>query len=744
MLLATSLHQSGRQAEALAAIQRARAMLANELGLDPSRDLVELEVLLLRQDPSLAPRPEREISRSCPYQGLFAYDAKDADSFFGRDDEVAAALRRLREVGVLAVVGPSGVGKSSLVRAGVVATLLRGGQRVLVTTPGAHPRDSLDGLSPGGRQTLVVDQAEEAVTMCTDPRERSAYFDALARHVEAGGPLVLSLRADHLGDLAPFPGITRVIEDGLLLLGPMSEAELRRAIEGPALRVGLRLEPGLVDLLVREVQGEPAALPLLSHVLRETWQRREGPTLTVDAYQGTGGVRYAVAQSAESLYETLDDAQRARLRGLLLRLVQPSEDGDPVRNRLPPSKVAADNQNAQLVERLVAARLLTIDGDSVLIAHEALFREWPRLRGWLDDDVDGQRVFRHLTGAADAWTALGRPDSELYRGVRLARALDWRDSVAPDLDDIERAFLDASLALNQTEERAAAAQAAHQRVVNRRLRQALGAVAALLAVALVAGVAALGAADRARHNQGRAEASSQLADAQRAGAQALAIENPATSLLLAVSAFQLDGSAPSRDTLGAALMRHPSLLAVRATNISAASLSGYAWLTDYDSLAVSGDGDFVAASDPVAGVKLFDATTLQPNGVRGPHTHERGGGLTRQLAAGDSRRQRPGLTVRAGGLSAGAPLRHARRPALRRPIGRLAIGRQPGRPGVQRRRTADRRRNRHPAQPGLEPECGGLGVGPRPPRQAGVHRPCASGRASRPQPRRPNRLHGGA
>ena len=151
--------------------------------------------------------------------------------------------------------------------------------------------DSLAGLKARGRQTLVVDQAEEAVTVCPDPAERERYFAALAAHVAAGGALVLSLRADHLGDLAPYPDIARVLEDGLYLLGPMSEPDLRSAIEGPARRAGLRLEPGLVDLLVREVEGEPAALPLLSHVLRETWERREGPTLTVDGYRATGGIR---------------------------------------------------------------------------------------------------------------------------------------------------------------------------------------------------------------------------------------------------------------------------------------------------------------------------------------------------------------------------------------------------------------------------------------------------------------------
>jgi len=434
-LLARALHQSGREPEALGALRRARAMLLDEFGLDPGPDLVDLEAMLLRQDPSLLPATEPEASSACPYRGLLPYDAADADTFFGRHDDIAACLRRLRDTKVLTVVGPSGVGKSSLVRAGVVASLARSGTAVLVTTPGAHPLDSLTPLKPRGLQTLVVDQAEEAVTLCADPAERARYFAALAVHVGAGGALVLAVRADHLGDLAPYPEIARVVEEGLYLLGPLSEAGLRSAIEGPAHRAGLRLEPGLVDLLVRDVEGEPAALPLLSHVLRETWQRREGPTLTVAGYRATGGIRQAVAQSAESLYDGMDAARRTQLRGLMLRLVSAADDGDPVRTRLQRDKVATDVTHSGLVELLVTARLVAVDGDTLQIAHEALVRVWPRLRGWLDDDVDGQRLFRHLAGAADAWDAMGRPDSELYRGMRLSRTLEWRDRATPDLND---------------------------------------------------------------------------------------------------------------------------------------------------------------------------------------------------------------------------------------------------------------------------------------------------------------------
>ena len=597
-LLARALHQAGRQPEALGAIQRARAMLVEEFGLDPGRELVELEARLLRQDPSLSPEMSPVVTSTCPYRGLLPYEAADADTFFGREDDIAACQRRLRDTGVLTVIGPSGVGKSSLVRAGVVASLVRSGTPVLLTSPGVHPMDSIVGLKPRGRQTLVVDQTEEAVTLCTEPAERSRYFAALALHVGAGGALVLALRADHLGDLAPYPEIARVLEDGLYLLGPMSEPGLRSAIEGPARRTGLRLEPGLVDLLVREVEGEPAALPLLSHVLRETWERREGPTLTVASYRATGGVRQAVSRSAESLYDAMDPAERTQLRSLLLRLVMPTEDGDPVRASVPRSKVAVDAAHTRLVEQLVEARLVSVDGDSLQIAHEAMVKVWPRLRGWLDDDLDGQRLFRHLAGAADAWDSMGRPESELYRGIRLTRTLEWRDRTAPDLDDTESAFLDASAALAHAEARAAEARAAGERRSRRRVRAAMAGVALFLALALVAGIVAIRNANEAEQDRRDREVAARLAEARRVGAQAAAQQNIATALLLAVEALNIDDSAQAWDNLASELTRAGPV--VRVGNVGGTTMS----------MSVSPDGRLVAVGMPTHQTRLFDTASL--------------------------------------------------------------------------------------------------------------------------------------
>ena len=350
--------------------------------------------------------------------------------------------------------------------------------------------------------------------------DRSAreFFDRLVAFARNGtASLVLSLRADRLGELSAHPEFARLVERGLYLLGAMTEPDLRRAIEGPAAQAGLRLEPGLVDLLVREVAGEPAALPLLSHVLRQTWRHREGGTLTVEGYAATGGVREAVAQSAEGVFRALDPERQAMLRDLMLRLVTPDEGGDPVRTRVPRRSVTGDEEHLQLVEQLVGARLLASDGDTVEIAHESLAVAWPRLRSWLDEDVDGLRIMRHLTVAAESWDELGRPDSELYRGVRQARAAEWHQRANATLTETERDFLHESAALAEKEQRATEAQVRRERRLNQRLRLGLAAVAALLAVAIVAGRRS------PRLQTDRADQQALVADARRLGAEALRV-----------------------------------------------------------------------------------------------------------------------------------------------------------------------------------------------------------------------------
>ncbi|MFC6162324.1 nSTAND1 domain-containing NTPase [Kribbella jiaozuonensis] len=614
-LLATAQYQTGRQGEALETLRRLRMVLGRELGLDPSPEIDALEQAILRQDPALlGPVALPEPSASCPYQGLKPYDVDDAELFFGRDTEVAAGLRKLSDRSILAVVGPSGCGKSSLIRAGVAATLRQDGGRIVTITPGLHPMQALAAAMPGEgpSPTLVVDQCEEVFSVCQDVSERQAFLARLTAHATSAS-LILSFRADRLADIATHPGFARTLEDGLHLLTGMSDEELRTAITEPARQAALVVEPGLVDLLVSEVAGRPGALPLMSHVLAETWQRREGRTLTVAGYQASGGIQGAVAQSAEQVYAQLTPEQRPLFRALLLRLVTPGPDGQPVRSRLPRRTVVTGPESELLIDLLIASRLVTSDDGVVELAHEALARAWPRLLGWLDDDLEGQRIFHHLTQVADSWDSLERPESELYRGVRLAKALQWRDDAHPDLTDTEREFLTASERLSVAELRAAEEQARHQIRVNRRLRTALGTAAFLLAGALIAGFLAAGQAQRADRQALAAKQAAVVADAGRAGAKAVVETDIDTSLLLAIAAVRMNDSPESRSSLLATIAKHPQLM----TSVETEKVDSYG-------LEVSADGRrafIYSASGHVLSYDLTNGTQVAaykpPNRSRG-------------------------------------------------------------------------------------------------------------------------------
>ncbi|TDC50421.1 hypothetical protein E1281_22010 [Actinomadura sp. KC345] len=395
-----------------------------------------------------------------PYLGLSRYEAEDAGRFFGRGELVGEILACLDRTRFVAVFGPSGSGKSSLLRAGVVPRL---GPRAEVVTPGASE-------PPPEAGALVVDQFEEMFTLHRDASERHAFIDAL---LDRPGRVIIAVRADFYGHCAEHPGLTAALREASVLVGSMRGEDLREAIVKPAANAGLMVEPALVARVIQDAGTEPGALPLISHALLETWKRRKGKNLTLAGYDAAGGVHGAIADTAESVYRSLPAPERQAVRRLLLRMVNVTETGPGHGTRRPAHRSEGD---AALIERLVRARLVAIDGDTVEIAHEALIRTWPRLRDWISADQEGLRLHRRLGIAAAEWEAMERDEGDLYQGARLEAAAEWAGAHPDYLTVRERAFLDASTA----------AELARKAASERRTRTLQGLVAALSVLLLVA------------------------------------------------------------------------------------------------------------------------------------------------------------------------------------------------------------------------------------------------------------------
>jgi DNA-binding SARP family transcriptional activator/WD40 repeat protein len=568
-ILALARYRCGRQAAALEALRVARRTLGEQLGLDVGAELVALEAAILRQAPELAAVPEpASVSDACPYKGLAPYDSGDAETFFGRDGEVVACLERLRTSPLLVVAGPSGSGKSSLVRAGLVPALRRRGRAAVVIVPGQDPEAALVDATTASDDTavLVVDQFEELFALGRRPEVVRRFCRQLAEHAVDRGAVVIAVRSDHLGGLGVDAGFSRLVEQGLHLVAPLAGDLLREAIENPAAFAGLRLEPGLVDILVRDCEGEPGALPLLSHALAETWRRRDGNVLTVEGYRASGGIRGAVARSADRLYDSLPPDQRAMVRSVLLRLVTTSPGGDPIRTPIPSRTLLGDPERERVVALLVRSRLVTAEEDSFEVAHEALARAWPRLQSWLEDDTAGQRILRHLGASAEGWESLGRPTTELYRGARLDTVLEWRDATQPDLTRLERDFLDASLEQAASESRLLAERARREARQNRRLRASLAAAMVLLVVSSVAGVVAVRGRQDAREQRDVARLAQDDAELEALVNRSLGLRatDRSVAALLAAEAFRRrPGDARSWSALLGTFTAAPNFLGYR-------------------------------------------------------------------------------------------------------------------------------------------------------------------------------------
>jgi len=411
-----------------------------------------------------------------PYKGLLFFEEQDAELFFGRETLAQHLAERISDLVIdsssrlLTVVGASGSGKSSLVRAGLAVELKHAGWAVRIFTPGANPLKALEtqleldqDKAESERSLILVDQFEETFTLCHDEAKRILFIERLlhlAQEPSGKTAFLIALRADFYSHCAQYPSLRQAVAAQQEYIGQMTAIELRRAIEEPAKHGGWEFEPGLVDLLLSDIgahgtsEPEPGALPLLSHALLATWERRRGRTFTLEGYRASGGVRGAIAETAESVFkDQLNQTQQELARNVFLRLTELGEGTEDTRRRAALNELVRQSEEATqlrgVLHILAEARLVTLNEDSAEVAHEALIREWQRLHEWLTQDREGLLLHRHLTEAAHAWEARGRDLAELYRGARLAQAREWAATNEERLNAAEQAFLAASIEREQ-------------------------------------------------------------------------------------------------------------------------------------------------------------------------------------------------------------------------------------------------------------------------------------------------------
>ncbi len=435
-----------------------------------------------------------------PFKGLRAFSEADADNFFGRETLVQQLLARLGEGGdlsrFLAVIGPSGSGKSSVVRAGLIPALRRGGLPssenwfIVDMLPGRHPFEELEasllrvavnppdhllsqmkdgsrGLlravhrvlpkDPSVELVLVIDQFEEVFTLIEDENERALLLENLGAAVldeRSRLHVIITLRADFTDKPLRYVDFGELMNRRFEFVLPLTPDELERAVLSPAQRVGLKLEKGLVSTIIHEVGDQPGALPLLQYALSELFDRRNGHVLTNKAYHEIGGVLGALGRSAETIYTELDEATQSAARQLFLRLVTLGEGTEDTRRRVLREELEGltmvSGQWSTVIDIFGKARLLSFDRDpikrgaTVEVAHEALLREWSRLREWLTESRSDVRTQRQLAMAANEWNSAGQDISFLLSGARLEQFEGWAENTTVALTQAEHAFLSAS------------------------------------------------------------------------------------------------------------------------------------------------------------------------------------------------------------------------------------------------------------------------------------------------------------
>ena len=492
-----------------------------------------------------------------PYKGLRAFREGDADDFFGRDDLIQRLLTRMDEPDerFLAVVGPSGSGKSSVVKAGLIPALRRdalpGSNKWFITEmyPSSQPSAELEAallrvainppdsllhqleedergllraikrILPADDDSdlvLVIDQFEELFTQVGVEKERLHFLNSLRAALEdPKGRLrvIVTIRADFYDRPLQYEALGELMRKQTEVVLPLSTADLQRAITGPAERVGATLEPGLVQAIVDAVGEQPGTLPLLQYALTELFERRSGRILTLKAYEQIGGVTGALARRADELYRDFIPQEQEAARQLFLRLVTLGDGSEDTRRRVRRTELGDDQYLDRVIGIFGQYRLLTFDrdpitrGPTVEVAHEALIRTWERLKGWIEESREDLRIQRRLTSAAGEWLASGQNADFLASGSRLDQFEEWSQTTALTLNQEERAYLQTSI----SEE---AARRARDEAIARRV-QNLGRATAILVGMIVIAVIATGIfLNQASNAQSRADvAQTQVAQA---------------------------------------------------------------------------------------------------------------------------------------------------------------------------------------------------------------------------------------
>ncbi|GHJ54587.1 hypothetical protein Nm8I071_38940 [Nonomuraea sp. TT08I-71] len=570
-----------------------------------------------------------------PYRGLMPYQPEEADWFFGRSALIDRLLTRVERLPLVGVIGASGSGKSSLLRAGLLGAIaadrrLAARWRTMLMTPtdrplealsdevakwaGACPQQLYDDLmkdpaaldvvvrgalapdSPDARALVVVDQFEELFTLCEDRAERRRFLDALLDSTQGRDGrirVVLGVRSDFLGHLGQHPPLLEALTDEAhLLVGPVTRADLREIITLPAAKAGLSVEPQLLTTVLADATDGPGALPLVSHALLETWHRRgAGASLTLSAYQASGGVRGAIAQTAERVYGGFGAAEQQAARRIFLRLAALGDGTEDTRRRIARTEldgVADEAVTTTVLDHLVEARLVVVSDGAVEVAHEALIRAWPRLHRWLTDGRADLSVHRRLTEAAQTWTALDRDPGALYRGQQLATVRSLAEDRRVDLNDLERSFLRASTALTEAEGAAARNRA-------RLLKRLVAAMSVLLVLAVT------GAAVAVRHRQDALrQRRVALANELSLRARSLVATDPELAGLLAVEAVHLHADP---ETVGGVLSAAAAPRR-RELNAGGPPISAVAFSPDHSLLAAAAGNGSVMLWDTARGTPV--------------------------------------------------------------------------------------------------------------------------------------------